>query len=170
MALEKWTVRMDADTAAMVRAVTHQHGLSLNDYILRAITNQLQLDVTNWPTGHLLHIVEQGTQKTTTAANFAAIHSYALLILLREWRIVDIQRAEGLPEDLARQTVLRDLERAVDESLAVFEDPRIRQQYTWVTRPERAEDLPSWLVDDDRLDEDDPAEAGTFFPEGQERR
>ena len=149
MSTEKWTVRIDADTAAMVRAVTHRHGQRLNDYVVQAVRNQLQLDVADWHTGHLLRMVEQGTQKTTVAANFAAIQAQAVLILLREWRKEDIQKTEGLPEDLARQKVELDCDEALALAAAVFEDPRVRQRYAWVTRPESAEDLPGWLTEDD---------------------
>ena len=149
MSTEKWTVRIDEDTAAMVRAVAHRHGQSLNDYIIRAITNQLQLDVADWHTGQLLRMVEQGTQKTTTAANFAAIQAQAVLILLKEWRKADIQKTEGLPEDLARQKVELDCDEALALAAAMFEDPRVQQRYAWVTRPESPEDLPDWLTEDD---------------------
>ena len=148
MSTEKWTVRIDADTAAMVRAVTHRHGQSLNDYVVQAVRNQLQLDVADWHTGHLLRMVEQGTQKTTVAANFAAIQAQAVLILLREWRKEDIQKAEGLPEDLARQKVQGDMDEALALAVTVFEDPRVQQRYAWVTRPESPEDLPGWLTED----------------------
>ena len=151
MALEKWTVRIDTDTATMVRAVIHRHGQSLNDYVVQAVRNQLQLDVVNWPTGQVLQLVEQGTQKTTVAANFAAIHSQAIMILLKEWRKADIQKAEGLPEDLARQKVQGDTDEALALAAAVFEDPQVQQCYTWVERPASADDLPDWLTaaDDD---------------------
>ena len=149
MSTEKWTVRIDEDTAAMVRAVAHRHGQSLNDYIIRAITNQLQLDVADWHTGQLLRMVEQGTQKTTTAANFAAIQAQAVLILLKEWWKADIQKTEGLPEDLARQKVELDCDEALALAAAMFEDPRVQQRYAWVTRPESPEDLPDWLTEDD---------------------
>ena len=149
MSTEKWTVRIDADTAAMVRAVTHRHGQRLNDYVVQAVRNQLQLDVADWHTGHLLRMVEQGTQKTTTAANFAAIQSQAVLILLREWMKEHLKKVEGLPESLARQKVQGDMDDALALAAAVFEDPQVQQRYAWVERPESAEDLPDWLTDED---------------------
>ena len=149
MSTEKWTVRIDEDTAAMVRAVTHRHGQSLNDYVVQAVRNQLQLDVADWHTGHLLRMVEQGTQKTTTAANFAAIQSQAIMILLREWMKEHVKKTEGLPEELARQKVQLDMDDALSLAADVFEDPRVQQRYAWVTRPENPEDLPDWLTEDD---------------------
>ena len=142
----------------MVRAVVHQHGRTLNDYVIQALTNQLQLDVTNWPTGHVLQLVEQGTQKTTIAANFAAIQSYAVMILLKEWRKADIKKTEGLPEELAQQQVQLDCDDALSLAEAVFAEPQVQQAYAWVTRHESPEDLPDWLREDGILDEDDAEE------------
>jgi hypothetical protein len=152
---EEWKVRMDHEMADVVRAMAGRRGLSLNRYVLQALTHQLQVDVANWPTGHLRQMVEQGTEKTTVAANFAAIHAQAVLILLKEWRTDTLQRTEGLPEDLARQRVQLDVEDALAESLQAFEDPRIRRQYAWVERPARDQDLPPWLTDSDESEEYD---------------
>jgi hypothetical protein len=149
---EEWKVRMDADTASMVRALAHKRGLSLNRYMVIAIREQMQRDVADWHTGQLLQLVEQGTQKTTIAANFAAIQSQAVLILLKEWRKADIKRQEGLPEDLARQKVELDCDEALALAADVFENPQVQQRYAWVERPESAEDLPDWLTAED--DED----------------
>ncbi len=149
MALEKWTVRIDEDKAAMIRVVAHQHGRTLNDYVIQALTNQLQLDVSDWSTGHWLRMVEQGTQKTTVAANFAAIQAQAVLILLREWRKEDIQKTEGLPESLARQKVQCDVDDALAASIQVFEDPQVCQRYAWIEKPQSENDLPDWLTAED---------------------
>ena len=150
---EEWKVRMEHEMADIVRAVAQRRDLSLNRYILQALTNQIQVDVVNWPTGHLRQVVEQGTEKTAIGANFAAIHAQAVLILLREWRKADIKRQEDLPENLARQKVQGDVEDALAESIRTFEDRRIRQQYAWVERPSE-DDLPGWLTDPD-ADEND---------------
>ena len=154
---EKWTVRFEPDLANMIRTFAEQKGMSLNQYMRRALTNQIQVDAVDWPTGHLRQMVEQGTEKTTVAANFAAIEAQATLILLKEWRKADIQRVEGLPEDLARQKVQLDVDDALAESLRAFEDPRVRQQYAWMERP-REEDLPAWLTDPDSEEYDDLTE------------
>ena len=146
---EKWTVRIGPDLADMVRTFAKQKGQSLNQYMQRALTNQIQVDAVDWPTGHLRRMVEQGTEKTTVAANYAAIQAQAVLIFLREWWKEDIKRREGLPENLARQRVQLAVEDALAESLRAFEDPRVRQQYAWIERPESADDLPAWLTDPD---------------------
>ena len=158
---EEWKVRMDEALANMIRTFAKQKGMSLNQYMQRALTNQIQVDAVDWPTGHLRRMVEQGTEKTTVAANYAAIQAQAVLILLKEWRKEDKKRQEGLPEELARQTVQCDVDDAIAESIRTFEDPRVRQQYAWVERP-REEDLPAWLTDpdseeyDDLTDDEDP--------------
>jgi hypothetical protein len=152
---EEWKVRMDHEMAAIVRAMAGRRGLSLNRYVRLALTHQLQVDVVNWPTGHLRKVVEEGTEKTTTAANFAAIHAQATLILLKEWRKADIQRVEGLPEDLARQKVQLDVDDALAMALEVFEDPRVRQQYAWMERPQSADDLPDWFTNSGESEEYD---------------
>ena len=146
---EKWTVRLGPDLADTIRTFAKQKGQSLNQYMQRALTNQIQVDAVDWPTGHLRHMVEEGVEKTTTAANFAAIHSQAVLILLKEWMKAQIMRTEGLSEDLARQRVQLDVEDALAESIRTFEDPQIRQQYVWVERPESADDLRAWLTEDE---------------------
>ena len=160
---EKWTVRFEPDLADMVRTFAKQKGMSLNQYMRRALINQIQVDAVDWPTGHLRKVVEEGTEKTTTAANFAAIQAQAVLILLKEWKKAQIMRTEGLSEDLARQWVQLDVDDALAESIRTFEDPRVRQQYAWVERPSE-EDLPGWLTDpdddseeyDDLTDDDKP--------------
>ena len=152
---EEWKVRMDEALANMIRTFAKQKGMSLNQYMQRALTNQIQVDAVDWPTGHLRHMVEQGTEKTTVAANFAAIQAQAVLILLKEWRKEDKKRQEGLPEELARQTVQCDVDDAIAESIRTFEDPRVRQQYVWIERPESADDLPAWLTDPDSEEYDD---------------
>lgn len=161
---EEWKVRMEEDLADMIRTFAQQKGMSLNQYMRRALINQIQVDVVNWPTGHLRQVVEHGTEKTTVAANFAAVQAQAVLILLRAWRKEDIERQEGLSEDLARQHVQLDVEDALAASLRAFEDPRVRQQYAWVERPLGEDDLPQWLtdpMDDDGEEYDDlAADAG----------
>lgn len=152
---EEWKVRMDHEMAAIVRAMAGRRGLSLNRYVRLALTHQLQVDVVNWPTGHLRKVVEEGTEKTTVAANFAAIHAQAVLIFLREWWKEDIKRREGLPENLARQRVQLAVEDALAESLRAFEDPRVRQQYAWIERPESADDLPDWFTNSGESEEYD---------------
>ena len=152
---EKWTLRLGPDLADMVRTFAKQKGTTLNHYVIRALTNQIQVDVVNWPTGHLRHMVEQGTEKTTVAANFAAIQAQAVLILLKEWRKEDMKRQEGLPEELARQTVQCDVDDAIAESIRTFEDPRVRQQYAWVERPQSADDLPDWFTNSGESEEYD---------------
>ena len=156
--LEKWTVRLNSDQAQMIRALAHQKGMPLNEYVARALANQIQVDVGNWTTGHLRTIVEEGTAKTTIAANFAAIHAQAVMILLQEWRKADIQKAEGLPEELARQKVQCDVNDATALAEEIFEDPRIQQRYVWITRPESEDDLPDWLTETDVTEDEDPAE------------
>ncbi|PSR23319.1 MAG: hypothetical protein C7B43_20210 [Sulfobacillus benefaciens] len=152
---EKWTVRIGPDLADMVRTFAKQKGQSLNQYMQRALTNQIQVDAVDWPTGHLGQVVEQGTEKTTVAANFAAIQAQAVLILLKEWRKEDMKRQEGLPEELARQTVQCDVDDAIAESIRTFEDPRVRQQYAWVERPQSADDLPDWFTNSGESEEYD---------------
>ena len=152
---EEWKVRMDHEMAAIVRAMAGRRGLSLNRYVRLALTHQLQVDVVNWPTGHLRKVVEEGTEKTTTAANFAAIQAQAVLILLKEWRKEDMKRQEGLPEELARQTVQCDVDDAIAESIRTFEDPRVRQHYAWVERPQSADDLPDWFTNSGESEEYD---------------
>ena len=160
---EEWKVRMAEDLADRIRTFAKQKGMSLNQYMRRALINQIQVDAVDWPTGHLRKVVEEGTEKTTTAANFAAIQAQAVLILLKEWKKAQIMRTEGLSEDLARQWVQLDVDDALAESIRTFEDPRVRQQYAWVERPSE-EDLPGWLTDpdddseeyDDLTDDDKP--------------
>ena len=152
---EEWKVRMAEDLADRIRTFAKQKGMSLNQYMRRALINQIQVDVVNWPTGHLRQVVEQGTEKTTAAANLAAVQAQATLILLKEWRKEDMKRQEGLPEDLARQRVQLDVDDAIAESIRTFEDPRVRQQYAWIERPESADDGPSWFTEPDGEDYDD---------------
>lgn len=152
---EKWTVRIGPDLADMVRTFAKQKGMSLNQYMQRALTNQIQVDAVDWPTGHLRRMVEQGTEKTTVAANFAAVQAQAVLILLKEWRKEDMKRQEGLPEELARQTVQCDVDDAIAESIRTFEDPRVRQHYAWVERPQSADDLPDWFTNSGESEEYD---------------
>lgn len=147
--LEKWTVRLHSDQAQMIRSSAHQQGLSLNEYVSRALLNQIQGDVSNWPTGHLRQIVEDGTQKTTTAANFAAIQAQVAVILLQEWMKEYVKKTEDLPEDLARQKVQLNVDNALAAAVEVFEDPRIQQRYAWVDRVENVDDLPDWLTETD---------------------
>jgi hypothetical protein len=160
---EAWKVRMEHDMADIVRAVAQRQGLSLNRYVLKALTNQIQVDVENWSTGHLQKIVQEGTAKTTIAANFAAIQSQAIMILLKKWRTADIKKTEGLPEELARQKVQVDMDEALALAAEVFQDPRVQQRYAWVERPESTEDLPDWLTDEDD-DDGGNGDVGDSFP------
>ena len=148
--------------AQAVSTLAQTRGQSVAEYIRQAIRRQLIWDGAQMDYNALRQAIEHGTEKTTVAANFAAIHAQAVLIFLREWRKEDMKRQEGLPEELARQTVQCDVDDAIAESIRTFEDPRVRQQYAWVERP-REEDLPAWLTDpdeseeyDDLTDDEDP--------------
>ncbi len=148
--------------AQAVSTLAQTRGQSVADYIRQAIQRQLIWDGAQMDYNALRQAIEHGTEKTTVAANYAAIQAQAVLILLKEWRKEDKKRQEGLPEELARQTVQCDVDDAIAESIRTFEDPRVRQQYAWVERP-REEDLPAWLTDpdeseeyDDLTDDEDP--------------
>ena len=135
--------------AQAVSTLAQTRGQSVADYIRQAIQRQLIWDGAQMDYNALRQAIEHGTEKTTVAANFAAIQAQAVLIFLREWWKEDIKRREGLPENLARQRVQLAVEDALAESLRAFEDPRVRQQYAWIERPESADDLPAWLTDPD---------------------
>ena len=137
------------EMAQAVQAIAKTRGQSAAGYIRRAIRFQMQWDAMGQEHNALRQAVEQGTQKTTTAANFAAVQSQAIMILLREWMKDHVKKTEGLPEDLARQKVQGDMDDALALAAAVFEDPQVQQRYAWVTRPENPEDLPDWLTEDD---------------------
>ena len=138
--------------AQAVSTLAQTRGQSVADYIRQAIQRQLIWDGAQMDYNALRQAIEHGTEKTTVAANFAAIHAQAVLIFLREWRKEDMKRQEGLPEELARQTVQCDVDDAIAESIRTFEDPRVRQQYAWVERPQSADDLPDWLTEDEAGD------------------
>ena len=137
------------DMAQAVSTLAQTRGQSVAEYIRQAIRRQLIWDGAQMDYNALRQAIEHGTEKTTVAANFAAIQAQAVLIFLREWWKEDIKRREGLPENLARQRVQLAVEDALAESLRAFEDPRVRQQYAWIERPESADDLPAWLTDPD---------------------
>ena len=141
--------------AQAVSTLAQTRGQSVADYIRQAIQRQLIWDGAQMDYNALRQAIEHGTEKTTVAANFAAIQAQAVLIFLREWWKEDIKRREGLPENLARQRVQLAVEDALAESLRAFEDPRVRQQYAWIERPESADDLPAWLTDPDSEEYDD---------------
>ncbi len=138
--------------AQAVSTLAQTRGQSVADYIRQAIQRQLIWDGAQMDYNALRQAIEHATEKTTVAANFAAIHSQAVLILLKEWMKAQIMRTEGLPENLARQRIQLAVEDALAESLRTFEDPRVRQQYAWVERPESADDLPDWLTEDEAGD------------------
>ena len=144
-----YLLKLPDEMMAAAKALAEIRGQTLVDYIRRAIRFQMQWDAMGQEHNALRQAVEQGTQKTTVAANFAAVQSQAIMILLREWRKEDIQKAEGLPEDLARQKVQGDMDEALALAAAVFEDPQVQQRYAWVERPESTDDLPDWLTDDE---------------------
>ena len=141
--------------AQAVSTLAQTRGQSVADYIRQAIQRQLIWDGAQMDYNALRQAIEHGTEKTTVAANYAAIQAQAVLIFLREWRKEDIKRREGLPENLARQRVQLDVDDALAMALEVFEDPRVRQQYAWVERPQSADDLPDWFTNSGESEEYD---------------
>ena len=158
MKLLDFHLQWPEDMAQAVTTLAQTRGQSVADYIRQAIQRQLIWDGVHMEESAWQQAIQQGTHKVSIAANFAAIDSHAIMILLREWRKTDIQKTEGLPEDLARQKVQGDMDEALALAVTVFEDPRVQQRYAWVTRSESPEDLPDWLTDAVLID-DDPAEA-----------
>ena len=152
--LLNWPEEMAQAVAVLAKA----RGQSTADYIRQAIQRQLIWDGVHMEESAWQQAIERGTHKVSIAANFAAIQSQAIMILLKEWRKADIKKTEGLPEELARQKVQVDMDEALALAAAVFEDPRVQQRYAWVTRPESPEARPDWLTEDDILDEDDAEE------------
>ena len=158
MKLLDFHLQWPEDMAQTVTMLAKTRGQSTADYIRQAIQRQLIWDGVHMEDSAWQQAIERGTRKVSIAVNFAAIQSHAIMILLKEWRTADIEKAESLPEALARQKVQGDMDEALALAVAVFEDPRVQQRYAWVTRPESPEDLPDWLTDAVIVD-DDPAEA-----------
>ena len=128
-------IRLPVDMAAAVRTLAGDRDQSMNAYVTRAIRTQLIADATAMEAGSLMALIEQANQPLTRSANFAAVHAAATLAFVREWA-KDSYMVAGLPEDMAQEKAQLLAENALDEALAVFEDPRTLHQFGWIERPD----------------------------------
>lgn len=140
-------IRMAADMAGAVRSLSAERTQSMNDYMKRAVRNQLIADATTMEAGSLIALVSQATEPLTRSANFGAIHAAATLAFLREWAKGGYIAAE-MPEDLAEEKAALLAETALDEALTAFEDPAVLHQFGWIERPSEADENPDWVNDD----------------------
>jgi len=140
-------LRLPSDMATAVRTLSGERNQSMNDYVKRAIRNQLIADATHMEAGSVLALVRQANTPLTQSANFAAIHAAATLAFLREWA-KDGYMGAGMAEDLAEEKVQLLAEAALDEALSTFEDPKILHQFGWIERPDMDDDVPDWQTDD----------------------
>lgn len=140
--------RLPVEMAEAIRTLTKERNQSMNDYVKRAIRNQLIADATHMETGSILKLVAQGSEPITRSANFAAVHAAATLAFLREWAKDEFIRRDEMPEDLAQEKAQLLGESALGEALATFEDPRKLAQFGWIERPSEDDEIPDWMKDD----------------------
>lgn len=143
-------IRVPPEMAAAVRTVIQAREQTINDYVKRAIRNQLIADATGMEAGTLRALVADATTPIMRGANFGAVHAAATLGLLREV-LRNQYTAHGLPDDLARDKVDALGEAMLGEALATFETPTILYQFGWIERPGDGDERPAWLAaaDDD---------------------
>ena len=141
-------IRVPPEMAAAVRTVTQAREQTINDYVKRAIRNQLIADATGMEADTLRNVVAEATTPIMRAANFGAVHAAATVGLLREV-LRDRYTTQGLPDDLARDKVEALVESMLGEALATFENPKILHQFGWIERPADGDELPDWFADAD---------------------
>ena len=141
-------IRVPPEMAAAVRTVVQARAQTLNDYVKRAIRNQLMADAADMEAGTLRALVADATTPITRAANFGAVHAAATVGLLREV-LRQLYTTQGLPDDLARNKVDALEASVLEEALATFETPAILHQFGWIERPLDAEERLDWLTDSD---------------------
>jgi len=146
----KWTVRIARAEGEAVTAVAAAQGRTLNDYVIRAVRTQMLIDASGLEWNTAMRLIRDATEPISRAANFAAIHAAAALLLVKEVLRTRLS-ADGLPDAIIREQVDLLVDNAVDTATAIFADPRIQSAYGWVERPLTEDDVPAWV----RLEEDE---------------
>jgi hypothetical protein len=148
----EWKIRLDAAEAAAHREAAAARGMTLTEYVIRALRTQALLDASGLEWNTATRLIRNATDPISRAANFAAIQAAAALLLVKEVLRAHKQ-ADGLPDAIIREQVDILVENAVDEATALFADPRTQVAYGWVERPLSEAEVPEWV----RLleDEDD---------------
>jgi hypothetical protein len=152
----KWTIRIARAEGEAVAAAAAAQGRSLNDYVIRAVRTQILIDASGMEWNTATRLIRDATEPLSRAANFAAIHAAAALLLVKELMRA-AKQAEGMPEALVREQVDVLVESALDEAAAIFADPRTQVAYGWIERPLSEDDLPAWVrVIDEDADGEEP--------------
>jgi len=126
--------------------------------VVRALRTQALIDASGMEWHTATRLIRDATEPISRAANFAAIHAAAALLLVKE--VLRARPADdGLPGAIIREQVDLLVDNAVDKATALFADPRTQAAFGWVERPLTEDDVPEWVrlvEDDDDGDAEDP--------------